>query len=144
MDFRVMTRPTSPRRGRRLPSNSSAIVFSTASVACSASVDMTSTLLARHATFEEVLPICSGTASCRRDAEIGDLQSQIAAARDLPSGVRPDAVEAGRRRHGRPTDADVGARHTILTIGPSPRAKYRKAVRLPSQISSLKSRRSGG
>ena len=66
--------------------------------------------LARHATFEEVCYLLwHGRLPTR--AELGDLQSQLAAARPLPESIiRLHEIAAAGRRHGRAAHADLGAR----------------------------------
>jgi citrate synthase len=98
--------------------------------------------LARHATFEEVchllwhdhLPVKS---------ELGDLQSQLAAARPLPEPIlrlmkmlpasqgSADGMDALR------TLTSALAHYDQDAPDNSPRASYRKAVRLTGQIASL-------
>ena len=66
--------------------------------------------LARHATFEEVCYLLWHRRLPTR-AELGDLQSQLAAgAPAAGAGPAADARAAAGRRHGRAADADLGAR----------------------------------
>ena len=66
--------------------------------------------LARHATFEEVCYLLWHRRLPTR-AELGDLQSQLAAARPLPEPIlRLMRTLPAGRRHGRAADADVRAR----------------------------------
>ena len=66
--------------------------------------------LARHATFEEVCYLLWHRRLPTR-AELGDLQSQLVAARPLPDGVlRLMRTLPRRQRHGPAADADLGAR----------------------------------
>jgi citrate synthase len=94
--------------------------------------------LARHATFEEVCFLLWHRRLPTR-AELGDLQSQLAAARALPepivrlirmlpAGDGMDALRTLTSALGH-YDPDAGDR--------SPQANYRKAVRLTAQIGSL-------
>ncbi len=65
--------------------------------------------LARGASFEEVCYLLWHGRLPNR-AELGDLQSQLAAARPLSEAdAAPDEAAAGQRRHGHAADADVGA-----------------------------------
>ena len=80
--------------------------------------------LARHATFEEVCYLLWHRRLPTR-AELGDLQSQLAAARALPEPVHAAAcasLPAGRR-HGHAADADLGARRTTI---PTPTTTRRR------------------
>src|SRR3954471_797115 len=94
--------------------------------------------LARHATFEEVCYLLWHRRLPNR-AELGDLQSQLVAARPLPEaviramGMLPpgDGMDALR------TLTSILAHHDPDVSDQSPQANYRKAVRLTSQISSL-------
>ena len=92
--------------------------------------------LARGATFEEVCYLLwHGRLPTR--AELGDLQSQLAAGAPAAGADPPaDEAAAGVRRHGRAADADVGAR-ALRSATPTTtrrRRNYRKAVRLTAQI----------
>ena len=94
--------------------------------------------LARHATFEEVCFLLWHRRLPNR-AELGDLQSQLVAARVLPEAVirvmrmlpPGDSMDALR------TLTSVLAHHDSDASDHSPQANYRKAVRLTSQLSSL-------
>src|SRR5690242_12328505 len=94
--------------------------------------------LARHATFEEVCYLLWHRRLPTR-AELGDLQSQLIAARTLPEGV----IRAMRMLpHGDSMDALRTLTSILGHYDPdasdnSPQANYRKAVRLTAQISSL-------
>jgi citrate synthase len=94
--------------------------------------------LARHATFEEVCHLLWHRRLPTR-AELGDLQSQLSAARRLPDGVLRliralppgDSMDmlrtlASALSHEDPDQADA-----------SPQANLRKAVRLTAQLSTL-------
>jgi len=94
--------------------------------------------LARHATFEEVCYLLWHRRLPTR-AELGDLQSQLVAARPLPEAViramrmlpPGDSMDALR------TLTSILAHHDPDAVEHSPQANYRKAVRLTSQLSSL-------
>ena len=94
--------------------------------------------LARQATFEEVCFLLWHRRLPNR-AELGDLQSQLVAARPLPEAViramrmlpSGDSMDALR------TLTSVLAHHDPDVADHSPQANYRKAVRLTSQLSSL-------
>jgi citrate synthase len=94
--------------------------------------------LARHSTFEEVCFLLWHRRLPTR-AELGDLQSQLVAARPLPEAViramrmlpRGDGMDALR------TLTSVLAHHDPDAADNSPQANYRKAVRLTAQLSSL-------
>ena len=94
--------------------------------------------LARHATFEEVCYLLWHRRLPNR-AELGDLQSQLVAARPLPEAViramrmlpPGDSMDALR------TLTSILAHHDPDASDNSPHANYRKAVRLTSQLSSL-------
>jgi citrate synthase len=94
--------------------------------------------LARHASFEEVCYLLWHRRLPTR-AELGDLQSQLVAARALPEGVirairmlpPGDGMDALR------TLTSTLAHHDPDAADNSPQANYRKAVRLTAQISSL-------
>ena len=95
--------------------------------------------LARGATFEEVCYLLwHGRLPTR--AELGDLQSQLAAGAAAPRADPPaDEAAAGVRRHGRAAHADLGAR-ALRSATPATtrrRRNYRKAVRLTAQLASL-------
>ncbi len=94
--------------------------------------------LARHATFEEVCFLLWHRRLPTR-AELGDLQSQLVAARALPEAViralrmlpPGDGMDTLR------TLTSVLAHHDPDAGDHSPQANYRKAVRLTAQLSSL-------
>ena len=94
--------------------------------------------LARHATFEEVCYLLWHRRLPTR-AELGDLQSQLTAARPLPEPVLRflrglpggDSMDLLRTLTSALGHYDVDANDN------SPAANYRKAVRLTSQIASL-------
>ena len=94
--------------------------------------------LARHATFEEVCFLLWHRRLPTR-AELGDLQSQLAAARALPEPVIRlmrslppiDGMDALR------TLTSVLAHYDADVRDNSPQANYRKAVRLTAQLGSL-------
>jgi citrate synthase len=109
--------------------------------------------LARHATFEEVCYLLWHRRLPTR-AELGDLQSQLVAERQLPEGV----IRAARALPGGDRTASSGTARvqsgadgmdTLRTLTSvlahydrdaadnSPQANYRKAVRLTSQLASL-------
>ena len=94
--------------------------------------------LARHATFEEVCYLLWHRRLPTR-AELGDLQSQLVAARPLPEAVL-------RLMRGLPPGNAMDMLRTLTSAlghydpdatDNSPQANYRKAVRLTAQISSL-------
>jgi citrate synthase len=94
--------------------------------------------LARHATFEEVCYLLWHRRLPTR-AELGDLQSQLSAARTLPEPVI-------RLMRSLPPGPGMDALRTLTSAlghydpdatDNSPQANYRKAVRLTSQIGSL-------
>jgi citrate synthase len=94
--------------------------------------------LARQATFEEVCYLLWHRRLPNR-AELGDLQSQLTAGRQLPEAVL-------RLMHALPQGNTMDALRTLTSAlghydtdanDNSPQANYRKAVRLTSQISSL-------
>ena len=94
--------------------------------------------LARHATFEEVCYLLWHRRLPTR-SELGDLQSQLVAARPLPEAViramrmlpPADGMDALR------TLTSILGHHDPDASDQSPQANYRKAVRLTSQLSSL-------
>lgn len=94
--------------------------------------------LARGATFEEVCFLLWHRRLPRR-AELGDLQSQLIAARTLPEPVvrlmrqlpDTDGMDALR------TLTSALAHYDREAADPSPEANYRKAVRLTAQMASL-------
>lgn len=94
--------------------------------------------LAKSATFEEVCYLLWHRRLPTR-AELGDLQSQLAAARPLPDAIirlmrslpPVDAMDALR------TLASALSHYDPEAGDPSPAAQYRKAVRLTAQASTL-------
>ena len=97
--------------------------------------------LARHATFEEVCFLLWHRRLPTR-AELGDLQSQLVAARPLPEGIV-------RLMRSLPFGAGDNAMDALRTLtsalshfdpeagDPSPESRYRQAVRLTAQMGSL-------
>src|SRR5438105_382632 len=94
--------------------------------------------LARHATFEEVCYLLWHRRLPTR-AELGDLQSQLTAARALPEPVL-------RLMRALPAGASMDTLRTLTSVlghydpdadDNSPQANYRKAVRLTAQIGSI-------
>ena len=107
--------------------------------------------LARHATFEEVCFLLWHRRLPTR-AELGDLQSQLAAARALPEGVirlLRSLPSPGLSGSVRAESAGVDGMDALRTLASalshydadagdqSPAACYRKAVRLTAQLGSL-------
>ena len=94
--------------------------------------------LARHATFEEVCYLLWHRRLPTR-AELGDLQSQLVAARPLPDGVLRlmRALPAGNAMDLLRTLTSALGHYDQDANDSSAQANYRKAVRLTSQISSL-------
>jgi citrate synthase len=94
--------------------------------------------LARHATFEEVCYLLWHRRLPTR-SELGDLQSQLAAARPLPEAVvrAMRALPAGDGMDQLRTLASVLSHYDPDAADPSPAANYRKAVRLTAQFASL-------
>jgi citrate synthase len=94
--------------------------------------------LARHATFEEVCYLLWHRRLPTR-AELGDLQSQLAAGRELPEPVirlmrslpKGDGMDALRTLTSALSHYDADASDQ------SPQASYRKAVRLTAQLGTL-------
>ncbi len=94
--------------------------------------------LAKHATFEEVCYLLWHRRLPTR-AELGDLQSQLAAGRELPDAViraaralpKGDGMDAIR------TLTSVLAHYDLDGSEHSPQANYRKAVRLTAQLGTL-------
>jgi len=94
--------------------------------------------LARHATFEEVCYLLWHRRLPTR-AELGDLQSQLAAGRQLPDAViramralpKGDGMDALR------TLTSVLSHYDADASDHSPQANYRKAVRLTAQLGTL-------
>jgi len=94
--------------------------------------------LARHATFEEVCHLLWHRRLPTR-AELGDLQSQLATARALPESII-------RLMRSLPVGDGMDALRTLTSAlahydpdagDQSPRASYRKAVRLTAQVGTL-------
>jgi citrate synthase len=94
--------------------------------------------LARHATFEEVCYLLWHRRLPTR-AELGDLQSQLVAARPLPDGVQRlmRALPAGNGMDLLRTLTSALGHYDPDANDQSPQANYRKAVRLTAQIGSL-------
>jgi len=94
--------------------------------------------LARHATFEEVCYLLWHRRLPTR-AELGDLQSQLTAARQLPEGVvrMIRALPGGNTMDLLRTATSALGQYDADASDNSPNANYRKAVRLAAQISSL-------
>jgi citrate synthase len=94
--------------------------------------------LARHATFEEVCYLLWHRRLPTR-AELGDLQSELAAARRLPEpGLRlMRTLPAGNAMDTLRTLTSALGHYDPDASESSPQANYRKAVRLTAQMSSL-------
>ncbi len=94
--------------------------------------------LARHATFEEVCYLLWHRRLPTR-AELGDLQSQLAAGRALPEGVLRlmRSLPAGNGMDILRTLTSALGHYDPDAADNSPAANYRKAVRLTAQIGSL-------
>ena len=94
--------------------------------------------LARHATFEEVCYLLWHRRLPTR-AELGDLQSQLAAARPLPEQVLRlmKMLPAGNGMDTLRTLASSLSHYDAEAADSSPQANYRKAVRLTAQMSSI-------
>ncbi|HVD91420.1 MAG TPA: citrate synthase [Vicinamibacterales bacterium] len=94
--------------------------------------------LARHATFEEVCYLLWHRRLPTR-VELGDLQSQLVAARTLPEPLlRPmRALPAGNTMDALRTLTSALGHYDPDVADNSPQANYRKAVRLTAQTSSL-------
>jgi citrate synthase len=94
--------------------------------------------LARHATFEEVCYLLWHRRLPSR-AELGDLQSQLVAARPLPEAVlrAMRALPAGDGMDALRTLTSLLSHYDADAGDQSPQANYRKAVRLTAQLSSL-------
>jgi len=94
--------------------------------------------LARHATFEEVCYLLWHRRLPTR-AELGDLQSQLIAARPLPDGVRRlmRALPSGNGMDLLRTLTSALGHYDQDAGDHSAPANYRKAVRLTAQVSSL-------
>ncbi|HEY7171338.1 MAG TPA: citrate synthase [Vicinamibacterales bacterium] len=94
--------------------------------------------LAQHATFEEVCYLLWHRRLPTR-AELGDLQSQLAAARPLPEGVvramraLPPANGMDQLR----TLTSILSHYDADAADNTPQANYRKAIRLTAQLGSL-------
>jgi citrate synthase len=94
--------------------------------------------LARHATFEEVCYLLWHRRLPTR-AELGDLQSQLAAGRELPEPIirlmrslpKGDGMDALR------TLTSALSHYDTEAGDQSPQASYRKAVRLTAQLGTL-------
>ena len=94
--------------------------------------------LARHATFEEVCHLLWHRRLPTR-AELGDLQSQLAAARPLPEAVARlvRSLPAGDGMDAVRTLTSALAHYDPDAADHSPQANYRKAVRLTAQLGTL-------
>src|SRR5215212_8678447 len=94
--------------------------------------------LARGASFEEVCFLLWHRRLPNR-AELGDLQSQLVAARPLPEAVIRylRMMPAGDGMATLRTLTSVLGHHDPDASDQSPQANYRKAVRLTAQLSSL-------
>jgi citrate synthase len=108
--------------------------------------------LARHATFEEVCYLLWQRRLPTR-AELGDLQSQLVAARPLPEPIlrlmrtlpgtaasasgAPRGQSSGSTMDGLRTLTSALSHYDPDAADSSPQANYRKAVRLTAQLSSL-------
>jgi len=94
--------------------------------------------LARHATFEEVCYLLWHRRLPTR-AELGDLQSQLAAGRALPDGVLRvmRSLPPGDGMDHLRTLTSVLAHYDPDAADHSPQANYRKAVRLTAQLGTL-------
>jgi citrate synthase len=94
--------------------------------------------LARNATFEEVCYLLWHRRLPTR-AELGDLQSQLVAARALPEGVQRlmRTLPAGNGMDLLRTLTSALSHYDPDANDNSPQANYRKAVRLTAQLSSL-------
>src|SRR5215475_623629 len=94
--------------------------------------------LARHATFEEVCHLLWHRRLPTR-AELGDLQAQLAAGRDLPEPVirLMRSLPPGNGMDLLRTLTSALSHYDPDAADNSPAANYRKAVRLTAQVSSL-------
>src|SRR5205085_5472738 len=94
--------------------------------------------LARHATFEEVCFLLWHRRLPTR-AELGDVQSQLTAARPLPEPVLRlmRTLPAGNTMDALRTLSSALGHYDPDAAAQSPQANYRKAIRLTSQIGSL-------
>jgi citrate synthase len=94
--------------------------------------------LARHATFEEVCYLLWHRRLPTR-SELGDLQTELAAARQLPDGVVRimRSLPAGDGMDALRTLASVLGHFDPDAASHTPQANYRKAVRLTAQLGTL-------
>jgi len=94
--------------------------------------------LARHATFEELCYLLWHRRLPNR-SELGDLQSQLVAARPLPEAVirAMRMLPPGDSMDTLRTLTSIFAHYDPDAADNTPQANYRKAVRLTSQLSSL-------
>jgi citrate synthase len=94
--------------------------------------------LARHASFEEVCYLLWHRRLPNR-SELGDLQSQLVAARPLPEAVirAMRMLPPGDSMDTLRTLTSILAHYDPDATDSTPQANYRKAVRLTSQLSSL-------
>ena len=94
--------------------------------------------LARHATFEEVCYLLWHRRLPTRGA-LGDLQSQLVAARPLPEALLRlmRMLPPGNAMDALRTLTSALGQYDPDTADSSPQANYRKAVRLTAQLSSL-------
>jgi citrate synthase len=94
--------------------------------------------LATHATFEEVCYLLWHRRLPTR-AELGDLQSQLAAGRALPEPILRlmHSLPAGNGMDLLRTLTSALSHYDVDAADNSPQANYRKAVRLTAQISSI-------
>src|SRR3954471_21089953 len=94
--------------------------------------------LARHATFEEVCYLLWHRRLPTR-SELGDLQTQLAAARQLPEGALRvmRSLPAGDGMDALRTLASVLGHFDPDASSHTPQANYRKAVRLTAQLGTL-------
>ena len=94
--------------------------------------------LAQHATFEDVCYLLWHRRLPTR-AELGDLQSQLAAARPLPEPIirLMRSLPAGNGMDLLRTLTSALGHYDPDAGDPSPQANYRKAVRLTAQVGSL-------
>ena len=94
--------------------------------------------LARHATFEEVCYLLWHRRLPTR-AELGDLQAELAAGRQLPEAVLRllRTLPAGGGMDTLRTVTSALAHYDSDSVDHSPQASYRKAVRLTAQMSSI-------
>src|SRR5882724_12076764 len=94
--------------------------------------------LASHATFEEVCYLLWHRRLPTR-AELGDLQSQLVAARALPEPILRlmRALPAGNTMDALRTLTSALGHYDPDAADNSPQANYRKAIRLTAQIGSL-------